>query len=106
MPAVPSEKFINALASEILTAELEPLGRFMDAVEARQIKARTQDKAEQFRTVAARARHIINRGLDLRDVRQLCMKSASLFAILEVALFERAAQKGNLNLPNWSGYGR
>lgn len=104
---MPSDKLINALASEVLAAELEPLGVFMDRLETRRTRAMPQERADKFRTVALRARHLIEKGVDLPGVRKECMKSHALFAILEAVLFERAAARGRLETGiNWSRYGR
>ena len=105
--AVPSDKLINALASEVISAELNPLGVFMDRLETRRLRAQPEDRADKFLAVAQRARKLIESGVDLPQVRKECMKSPTLFALLEAVLFERAAARGRLETGiNWSGYGR
>lgn len=104
---MPSDKLINALASEVIAAELEPLGVFMDRLETRRMKALPQDRAEKYRVVAQRARNLVERGADLPGVRKECMKSPALFSLLEAVLFERAAARGRLDTGiDWSRYGR
>jgi hypothetical protein len=104
---VPSEKLINAIASEVLHAELLPLGTFMDKVETRRTKSTPESRASRFQMAAQRARRLIEQGVDLPAVRETCLKSPSLVALLEAVLFDRAAARGRLGLNiDWSRYGR
>ncbi len=93
---MPSDKLINALAAEVLTAELEPLGRFLDAFEQRKLQTKPEHGAEQYRNIAKRARSLIQSGIDLPKLRHECVKSPALHVLLEIALHERASQRGRL----------
>jgi hypothetical protein len=104
---VAPENSLNALTADALWAELEPLGSFLDAMETRNTKLSPAQGAEKYQRVAKRARGLIDRGLDLPPLRKHCLRSPALYALLEAALFDRAASRGRLQLgTNWSTYGR
>ena len=107
MANVSSNNLIKGLAAEVLSAELEPLGIFMDRMETRLSKAAPADRAAKFQTVASRARALIERGVGLAGVRRECGKSPALQALLEAVLFDRAAARGRKTTSvDWSRYGR
>jgi hypothetical protein len=98
---------INALRAEVLATELEPLGLFLDRMEARQLRATPAERAETYRTTARHARELIASGVDLPQVRRACLQSPALLTLLEAVLFDRAARRGALAVSvDWTGYGR
>lgn len=102
-----TENLINVLCADVVSEELEPLGLLLDRLEAGGLKSSAQDRAQTFRAVAQRARQLIESGVDVPAVRKQCLKSPALMALMESALFERAAARGALALSvDWSRYGR
>jgi hypothetical protein len=102
-----SNRLSISLAAEVISAELEPLGMFLDRYESKLLKPTPQERAHKFLTVAKRARHLIEQGLDMPGVRKGCLGSPALLALLEAALFDRAGSAGKLSLAcDLSQFGR